>query len=347
MEIPLSYRIGPGDILSLRSFDDERLSMQAQVRYDGYISLQMVPDLKVDGLSRQEAEELVRGAYAEFYSEPQLTLSIFEVRSKVFTILGDVSRPSEYPYIRPITLMNAIAVAGGPRVNQYGGDTYVGSQGQLVKAFIVRHADGHREVSEFNLRGFQKSGPSPADTPVYPGDVVYVPESANLVYVLGEVRQPRVYAISEGLTLTRLLSLAGGYNESTARIREVAITREINDTETKIFIFDVREALKKGTDMLLEPGDIVYVPRKRLVNAQAFVQRLLAPATTGMSFAQQVLSLYQQAYSAYYTPEQFDRMYNESRGVLGSSIQSTLEQSVQSLQGVVNSAMQLVPPLGK
>ncbi len=352
-ELAMSYRIGPGDILSFRSFDDEKLSMQVPVRYDGYISLQVIPDVKVEGLTRKEAEDLVREAYAEYYLEPQLTLSISEVKSKIFTVLGDVSRPSEYPYTRPITLMNAITIAGGPRVNTQGGDSYVGSQGQLVKAFLVRNTGNERKVLEFDLRGFQKSGPSPSDTPVYPDDTVYVPESANLVFLLGEVRQPRVYAVSEGLTLIRLLSLAGGYNESTARIREVAITREINDMETKIITFDVREAMRSGTDFSLEPGDIIYVPRKRLVNAEDFLQRVIAPASTGMSFAAQIMSLYQQAYSVYYTKEQFDRIYNNSGNsgdALTSSLQSlqqNLLQNTQSLQGILSGATQLVPSAGK
>lgn len=349
-EIPeptLSYRIGPGDILSLRSFDDEKLSMSAPVRYDGFISLQVIPDTYVAGLTREEAEESVRDAYSDYYMDPELTVTITEIRSKIFTVLGEVQNPSEFSYTRPISVLNAIVIAGGPRINQQSGDNFVGRQGQLVKAFLVRNTGEDRQVYEYDLRGYQEEGPNEADAPVYPGDVVYVPESANLVYVLGEVRQPSVYAISEGLTLLNLLSLAGGYSESTARIREVAITREISDTEITIFTVDVHEALKSGTDFLLEPGDIIYVPRKRLVNAQAFIQRVVAPASTGISFAQQVMSLYQQAYSTYYTKEQFDRIYNNGGGSSLLPLQSSLQQTSNSLQGLVNSATQLVPPVTK
>lgn len=55
-EADLVYRITSGDILNFRSFDDEKLSMQTVVRYDGCISLQMIPDIRVNGLSREEAE---------------------------------------------------------------------------------------------------------------------------------------------------------------------------------------------------------------------------------------------------------------------------------------------------
>ncbi len=340
-EDEMSYRIGPGDVLFFRSFDDDQLSMSVPVRYDGHISLQVVPDLKVEGLTRKEAEDLAREAYSEYFVEPELSLSVAEVRSKIFTVMGEVSQPSEYDYTRPITLLNAINIAGGIRVNQRGGDSYVGAQGQLVQALVIRHIGDERHVFEVDMRDFEQPGPSPADTPIYPGDVVYVPESANLVYLLGEVRQPRVYAISQGLTLIRLLALAGGFEESRAHISKVAITREISKTETKILIFDVKKGLKTGADMMLEPGDIIYVPRRPLVRAQEFLQRVVAPATTGMSFARQVLGLYQQAYSAYYTKQRYDLLYNNNND--SDNRATALYESTLFLQDYVNNLFQLTP----
>lgn len=339
-ELDLTYRIGPGDRLMFRSFDDEKLSMDVVVGYDGCVSLQVIPDLKVQDLSREEAEELLREAYSAFYVEPELTLVIVERSSKIFTVLGEVAGPGAYPYIRPITLMDAITTAGGMRVNQRGGDSFIAATGQLVKASIIRHSGFDRQVLEYDLRGFARPGPSPADTLVLPGDTVHVPESANLVYLLGEVRQPRVYAISEGLTVIRMLSLAGGFNESTARLRHVVITREINDTETKIMTFDVRENMKAGTDMLLQPGDIIYMPRKRLVNLADFIRRITAPASAAMSFSQQVMGLYNQAYNTYYTKERYDLMYGDNNRTDPSAaiLQQNLTDLLMSLP-----ALQLAP----
>jgi ribosomal protein L16 Arg81 hydroxylase len=162
--------------------------------------------------------------------------------------------------------------------------------------------------------------------------------------VLGDVWQQRVYAISEGLTLIRLLSQAGGFNESTARRRHVVITREINDTETKLMIFDVRKNMKAGTDMLLEPGDIIYMPRKKLVNLNDFIQRVTAPASSAMNFAQQVMGLYNSAYNTYYTKERFERLYGNNGQ---DSATATVERAlidVLSLQSTVQSSMQQLVP---
>ena len=223
------------------------------------------------------------------------------------------------------------------RVNRQAGDSYSGAQGQLVKALIIRNTGVNRQVQEYDLRGYHTSGPSPADSSVLPGDVVFVPESANLVYLLGEVRQPRVFAISEGLTLMRLLSQAGGFNEATARLRHVVITREISAAESKLMTFDVRKSLKTGTDMLLEPGDIIYMPRKRAVTLDQFIQRVTAPARSAMSFAQQVMSLYNMAYNTWYTKERFETMYGG-----GDDDRSTAAVE-QALLEVQSAAQQLVP----
>ena len=339
----LIYRIGPGDTVSLISFDDERLSMSVMVRYDGHVSFQVIPDLKLLGLTRSEAEELLREAYSEFYVEPQLTMAITGTGGKFFNVLGEVERPGELPYRRPISLIEAITAAGGLRVNRQGGDSFTGAQGQLVKAAIIRTVGADRQIKEYDLRDWEKPGHQAAFTLVLPGDTVVVPEAANLVYLLGEVRSPSVYSITKGLTLIRLLASAGGYSESTARLRNVAITREISDTETKIMTFDVRENLKAGTDMLLQPGDIIYVPRKRLINAADFMARVTAPASIGMSFTSQMMGLYTQAWDVWYTDDRYRLLYGSNSNdppVVIFPPRSTATNTGPS-------AIQLIPPVNR
>lgn len=232
-----------------------------------------------------------------------------DAKGKVYTVLGEVARPAESPYTRPISLLDAISIAGGMRVNQRSGDSYVGGQGQLVKAFIIRDNGGDRQVMDFDLRNFRQSGPDPSNARVLPGDIVYVPESQNLVYLLGEVGRANVYAITEGLTMLRLLAFASGFQESTARLRHVLLLREINETETKIMVVDVRRIIKTGQDVLLEPGDVIYVPRKRLVNAREFVQQATGTISPILSLGQQVMSLYTQTYDAYYMKDRMDLLF--------------------------------------
>src|SRR5690606_36156393 len=104
--------------------------------------------------------------------------------------------PAQYPYVRPISLLDAINIAGGKRVNTRGGDSFVGGQGQLIKALIIRNTELGRQVGEFDLKDLEKPGPHQSEALVYPGDLVYVPEGINLVYVMGELRNPGVFELT-------------------------------------------------------------------------------------------------------------------------------------------------------
>lgn len=320
-----AYRIGPNDVLAFRSFDDESLSGEIVVRYDGCISLPLVPDIKVSGTTREEAVDAVKKAYGAFFQEPQVSLAILQAKSKTFSVMGEVSMPGEYPYLKPVTLLECINAAGGMRVNVRGGDSMVGSQGQLVKGLIIRHSGDKRDVIECDLRKLTQPGAHAGDTPVFPGDVVYVPENMNLVYVLGEVRNPGVFALSEGMTLMKLLARANSFNESTARMHQIVLTRTVSETDTKIMLINLREIMKTGKDIALMPGDIVYLPRKPMVNLRDYVTRI-----TGT--VQPVLSLYTQAWNAYYAKWQWDNIVkNAGADSTATSDLATIQANLKAL----------------
>lgn len=302
-----TYRIGPGDLLSFRSFDDPTLNTEISVRHDGYVSLPWVEDVQIAGRTRSEATDLLRKAYDEIFVDAEVSIAITFAASRIFTVLGDVSRPAEYPYTRPISVLDGLTAAGGLRLNQRGGDTFVGGQGQLVKAFVIRRIDGERIVEEYDLRDIQEKGYHDADSPIYPGDTIYVPEGINLVYLLGEVRQPDVFALSPGMTLLQLLANAGGINESTARLKQLVLIRQEDDDERKITVYNYKDILKKVDDPVLEPGDIIYVPRKRVVNAADFVRNATGTISPIIGLASQSFGLYTSAFDAFHRKEQFDR----------------------------------------
>lgn len=323
MDITDTYRIGPTDVLGFRSFDDPALdSENVHVRHDGYISLPWIPDLKVSGLTRPEATEVVREAYKELYYEAEVSLQILEATSRTYTVMGDVNRPAEYPYLKPITLLDAIISAGSLRVNQRGGDSFVASQGQLVKAFIIRGEQENRDVTEYDLRGLEEGGNHDTDTLVLPDDTVYIPEGLNLAYVLGEVGRPGIQPLSEGMTLLQLLSSVGGFSQSAARLKQVVLIREVNDTETNVQLINIKEMLKTGGDMIVQPGDIVYVPRKRLINLGEFISRSTGLVSPILGVTSQALGLYSQVWDAFYTKDRIDLLYNSDNS---SQLQTNLQ----------------------
>lgn len=309
-QIMQQYRIGASDVLQFRSFDDITLDTSVTVRHDGYISLPWIPDLKVGGLTREEATNVVREAYQELYFEAEVSLQITEAISQSFTVTGDVTRPGAFPYLKPINLLDAIVAAGSLRVNQRGGDSFVGGQGQLVKAIIIRGEGEDRTPMVYDLRNLDKAGSHATQTPVLPGDTVFIPEGLNLVYILGAVGRPGIQPLTENMTLLQVMAASGGFNESGGRLKQVVLMREVSDKETEVRLINVKEILRSGGDFPMMPGDILYVPRKRLVTLGEFISRSTQLVSPIMGVTSQAMGLYTQAYDVFYAEERVDLLYN-------------------------------------
>ncbi len=323
---PEKYRIGAGDMLRFQSFNDESLSGEVRVRYDGYISLPLIQDFMVKGLTRDEAEAQLKEAYKKEFIEPRLTLSIRDSRSKSYYVMGDVTRPEEFVYDRPVTLLDAINTAGGVRQRQQNSVSFVSQQSQLTKAFIIRHQEGKRIVTKYDLRGFDKGGEHLTDTMVMPGDIIYVPESVQLAYVLGQVARPSAYPVSEGMGLLELMTVAGGPNEVTGKLGDVILIRQISEKETRVGRVNLRAAMKNGIKVEIQSGDIIYVQRKGLVKLSQFVSQI-------QSVVAPTMSMYMQAYDAYYTDRRYQQMMSSSASSSGGTLLS-LEQTLRNLSAL-------------
>jgi len=299
------YLIGANDVLFFRSFDNPELNQAVTVRYDGYISLPFIPDVNVLNLTREEATAVLHEAYSEIFIDPLISLTIQDSQSKFFTVMGEVEQPDSYPYERPITLLDAINAAGGQRINRRAGDAFVGQQGTLSKAILIRREPGgDREVYEYNLRDLSEPGFHESESPVFPGDIVYVPEGTNLVYIIGEVPQPSVYPLGSDMTLVEMLAQAGGVNFSRANLRRLVLLREVDEVNTDIYMVNLKHILNTGQDILLKPGDVIYVPRKDLTKLQEFVARFTGSISP-------MLGLYTQALNAWYEDDFIDAALDE------------------------------------
>ena len=107
------YRIGPADVLAINVWKDSELSRTVTVRPDGKISLPLVGELDVNGLTASAVQRLISQRLVEYVSTPQVTVVVQEVKSQTYIIVGKVSKPGSYDLGRPTTVLQAIAIAGG------------------------------------------------------------------------------------------------------------------------------------------------------------------------------------------------------------------------------------------
>lgn len=148
-------KLAAGDRIKINVFGDDRISGEFLVDAAGQISLPLVGTIDVAGKTRSAFEIALRNKLkGEFVKDPKVSVAIVSLRP--FYILGAVEKPGEYPYRSGLNVMTAVAIAGG---NTYRAST--------SKVLIQRAGD--TVMSEVAIS---------AAVPVYPGDLVKVPERA-------------------------------------------------------------------------------------------------------------------------------------------------------------------------
>jgi protein involved in polysaccharide export with SLBB domain len=147
------YRLGPGDKVRVTVYGEQELSGEFDLDGGGIVALPLVGPVHVGGATIADASANVAAAYRKGYlKDPQVSIQVLNYRP--FYILGEVRNPGSYPYVNGMTVLNAVALAGG--------FTYRAAEGSFV---IVRANDPSKAEQRV-----------PPETGVLPGDIVKVQE---------------------------------------------------------------------------------------------------------------------------------------------------------------------------
>ncbi len=108
-----TYIIGPNDVLDIKVFREKDWSGYYQVRTDGMITVSLIGEMRASGLTPKQLQAQLTEALKSQIKEPSVTVAVFDVRSKKYTVAGEVRRPGDYPLVRDTTVFEAINAAGG------------------------------------------------------------------------------------------------------------------------------------------------------------------------------------------------------------------------------------------
>ena len=111
--ISSDYVIGPGDVLQITVWKNDTLSRALPVRPDGKISMPLLHDVQAAGLSAMQLRDKIATALGEFMPNPEVAVSVSEVRSMRVSILGEVAKPGVLELRGQTTILEVIAMAGG------------------------------------------------------------------------------------------------------------------------------------------------------------------------------------------------------------------------------------------
>ncbi len=107
------FRIGREDVLDIAVWRDGDLSRVLPVRPDGFISMPMIGEVKAEGRTPVELAGEIKEKLTPYVQEPKVTVIVREVNSTRVYVTGEVANPGSYPLRGRVSLLQAVALAGG------------------------------------------------------------------------------------------------------------------------------------------------------------------------------------------------------------------------------------------
>jgi polysaccharide export outer membrane protein len=157
------YVIGPDDVLVVNVWKEPDLSRSVVVRPDGKITLPLLKDMDASGSTPEQLQSRIEKGLADYVSKPSVTVIVQEAKSHKFNILGAVQKPGTYILSGPMTVLDAIALAGGLR-----------EWAKAKSIYILRMApDGSRKRIPFDYKKVVKGAEQDAALEIR--DTIVVP----------------------------------------------------------------------------------------------------------------------------------------------------------------------------
>jgi polysaccharide export outer membrane protein len=159
-----SYIIGVGDLLKVSVWKNPDLEAEVPVRPDGRISVALIGEVHVAGLTPLEVQSLLTDRYGRFVTAPSVSVLVTQINSRKVFILGQVLESGAFDILQPTNVMQALAMAGG--MTEFA---------KSNKVVVLRDVNGVKKRWQVNIDAVA-SGKRPEDNIVLePGDTIIVP----------------------------------------------------------------------------------------------------------------------------------------------------------------------------
>jgi polysaccharide biosynthesis/export protein len=297
---PADTPIGTGDLLHVDVFDVPELSRDLRVGDTGDISFPLIPGkFQAAGLTPYELEEKIAQLLVEngLVSHPQVSVLLREQNSQPVSVVGAVNHVMIYQVMRPTTLLEVLAAAGG--ITDDAGNEVIITRplrepGQHLEPTSTGAAAAkNNQTISIRLQDLLDSGDSSYNIQVFGGDVVSVPR-AGIVYVMGAgVAQQGGYIMQghgEQITVLRAIAMAHGLT-GFAKADDAVIlrTNPITGKRDEIPVHIKKITHHKEDDVALDSNDILYIP-------DSFGKKALARGTEAALGIGTGVAIYRSAY---------------------------------------------------
>ena len=243
---PSDYLLGSGDLLEITVFESESLNTTTRVSSRGYVTLPLLGQIKVKGLTAREAEVKIEDLYrAKYIKDPHVSVFVEEHLSQRVTLVGQFKQPGTYEYPSKQSLLDVMALGGG--LTDKAGHTV------QVRRHSVRPDEPN--VLLVDLDDLINQGRTDLNVEIRGGDIIFAPEAGHF-FVDGAIRRPGSYPIKDNLVLREALLAAGGIAPWGLKDSLVLI-RVVEGTQRKAIEIDLSKP--ENQEMKIKDADIIVV----------------------------------------------------------------------------------------
>lgn len=252
------YVLGPGDVLEIEIAEVSGTLARTFVMPDGMVYYNLAGGVRAEGLTQQEFAKKLTEVLKKDYTNPLVNVSLVEVRSRRYWILGRVFKPGLYPLRQPTTLLEAISQSGGLFTSRFSGTTE--ELADLSNSVVIRNG----EILPVNFDKLVRAGDTSQNIYLRHNDYIYLPSAtSSTVLLLGAVAAPQAIGYKDSLTLVDCIAQGKGPSKD-AYLNQVVIVRGTLDKPSASIVNLKAILTGKETNVRLQPGDIVWIPRRPL-----------------------------------------------------------------------------------
>lgn len=227
MATPSNYILGAGDELQIVVYGMQEFASSALVSKEGKITIPIVGQIFVNGLTFEAAKVQIKKACGKIYNslnsgQSNLSISLSKIRTIKVTIIG-VNKPGNYSVSSLSTVFNALHIAGGPDAN-----------GSYRNIELLRN---NKVIRVIDIYKFLTKGDQSDNINLLENDVIRVPVYENRVKIEGHVKKPGVFELLPDETFNDLMNYCGGFDEAAYR-KNIKL---VQNSDNGLKIFDLAE----------------------------------------------------------------------------------------------------------
>jgi len=274
------YELGPNDIIAVSVYMHPELSVPQEgaasglggvmVTSDGTVSLPLIGNINVGGLTIGKAQDKFNSAFAAYVNEPNVSIQLVAAQSLRYYLLGSFSSPGvKYPG-HALSLLDALSLGGSVDF----------TDADLYQAYVVHNS---RKLP-VDFHALLAKGDLSQNITLASGDTIVIPaSSAEDAFVFGAVGKPGAVPFQSGtLSLLQALSVADLdlQNYTNAQLAQVRVIRS-QGASADFIVVDASKILRgEAVPFALQPGDIVFVPSNPIATWNQVLADLLPSLQT-------------------------------------------------------------------